>query len=467
MDVLDEYLEAQRESMIRDLRALIGIRSIKGPSLPGAPFGREIRAALDFVLDRGKALGFAVKDVDGYGGHVEWGAGSELVGVLAHLDVVPAEDGWRHPPFGGEIDAGRLYGRGASDDKGPVIACLYALAALRASGWTPRRRLRLILGCDEESGWECVERYFAVEERPLYGFSPDADFPPIMAEKGLLSLELRRRWSDPGGGPVRIGILQGGTRSNIVPERCLADLAVPADRRAEAAAGLRAAGHPIRLTQDGEAIHIETEGVAAHASLPEQGLNAIGRMCLSLRKIADWLPQEQREALKFLSDGIGLTYDGSMLGIACRDAVSGPLTLNLGTVAWDEQGARIRLDIRYPVTADKQSILDRISREASHAGFAMQIIVDLPPLYVPEDHPLVEKLKRVFAAKTGNDAAPIAIGGRTYACAIGTGIAFGPIFPGRPNVAHQRDEYIDLDELMLCAKIYAAAMAELCGCRPG
>ena len=452
MKNLDELIEARRAEMTGDLQQLVRLESVKDTGFPGAPFGKGIREALSWFLARGQALDFTVKDLDGYAGHLEFGEGREILGILMHLDVVPAGDNWTHPPFGGAIEGGRLYGRGTMDDKGPAVACLHALAALRDSGFVPRRRIRLILGCDEESGWECMAHYFATEERPVFGFSPDAEFPLIMAEKGQLGLNLRRQWGGKPEAAAKIAAVQGGTRANVVPDNCTARLVgpIPAVRPGR-----------VTLAETSEGLMLTAKGVAAHGSLPEKGENAIIKLFRDLAALADRLPEEQALVVRFLAEAIGPHYDGSGLGIAFSDSVSGPLTLNLGTISWDEAGVTCQIDIRYPVTADKEAILAKVRGRAAAAGLEVSIYNHLAPLHVPADHPLVAKLMRVFREKTGSDAKPLAIGGRTYACSIGTGVAFGPSFPGQPEMAHQRDEYVDLEEFVLTAKIYAAAMKEL------
>ncbi|MGQ9778894.1 MAG: dipeptidase PepV [Bacillota bacterium] len=463
MKTIDECIEARRTEIVRDLQALVRLESVVGPAAPGAPFGPGVRAALDFVLARARAMGLAAKDVDGYAGHVEFGAGQEIVGILAHLDVVPAGEGWTHPAFGGEVVDGRLYGRGSVDDKGPVIACLHALAALREAGFRPVRRLRLILGCDEEGGnWESIRRYFATEARPLYGFSPDAEFPVINAEKGHLWLRVEKEWPQEAQGPGPIVVAaQGGTRPNVVPDRCVMLLAPGDHSKAELRRALEAADPALTVAEEGEALRVEARGRAAHASLPEQGENAIGRLFAALSRVAEWLPAAQAKVVRFLAEAS--LYDGTGLGLACRDEISGALTLNLGTLSWDETRLVCELDLRYPVSAEGDRLLAALRERLAARGLKMEVKHHLPPLYFPADHPLVEKLLRVFREKTGREAKPLAIGGRTFACALGTGVAFGPVFPGRPELAHQADEYIDLEELILATKIYAAAMVALAG----
>lgn len=456
----DPYIDARRAEMIHDLQELIRIESVAGPAGPGAPFGAGVRAALDFVLARARAMGLTVYNADGYAGHAELGEGGKIVGILSHLDVVPAGDGWTYPPFGGELVAGRIYGRGAVDDKGPVIACLYALAALREAGFHPAGRLRLILGGDEEGGsWESIKYYFRVAEKPAYGFSPDADFPVINAEKGHLWISGRRKW--PGkparGGPVILAAW-GGTRPNVVPDFCRLVLA-PGGAEEEFRRVLTGVGPDLTWEEQGGELVISARGRAAHASLPERGKNAIGHLFTALVPLAGYLPPAQAEMVRFLA--AASRYDGKGLDLQRVDGVSGALTVNLGTLSWDENEVVFALDIRYPVTADGNELTAILAEKLAGQGMAMKVEHHLPPLYFPAEHPLVATLLRVFREKTGQEAAPLAIGGRTFACALPVGVAFGPVFPGRPELAHQADEYIEVEELILAAKIYAAAMAAL------
>ncbi|MEG0767130.1 MAG: Sapep family Mn(2+)-dependent dipeptidase [Clostridia bacterium] len=187
---LDEIVTALAPEALSTLRAWIQIPSVKEAPLSGAPFGAPVRAMLDRALEDAQALGFQTRNFDGYIGDVEMGAGERVMGILAHLDVVPAGDGWQTPPFGAVVENGKVYGRGTSDDKGPAVAALYAMKAVLQAGLTPKARVRLLLGCDEESGWQDIAYYKQQERMPDFGFSPDASYPVINTEKGIVRLSL-------------------------------------------------------------------------------------------------------------------------------------------------------------------------------------------------------------------------------------------------------------------------------------
>ena len=210
------WLEQHEQQLIDDLRALLQIESLETDAEPNAPFGPGNREALDFVLSKAEEWGMATKDVEGYAGHAEFGEGDKLVMTLGHLDVVPVSDGWKHAPFGAEIDGDYLYARGAVDDKGPTMAAFYALRALKETGADLPCRMRAVFGCNEESGFKCVERYFQTEEAPTYGIAPDSGWPLYNAEKGIANLVVNAPFPK---GDLAIISMNGGSRPNIVIDK--------------------------------------------------------------------------------------------------------------------------------------------------------------------------------------------------------------------------------------------------------
>ena len=205
------------QDCIKSIAESVRFDSSQAAPLPGMPFGKGAADCLAHFLRLAESMGFETHNYDNYVGEAVWGEG-EAFAILAHLDVVPAGDGWTHPPFAGEIADGKLYGRGTMDDKGPAIVCLYCLKALKDAGFAPRRTIRLIVGCNEENGWECIAHYNRVARMPESGFSPDADFPVIYAEKGILHVCLRFALPD-----APFSALYGGERANMVCDRAMAE----------------------------------------------------------------------------------------------------------------------------------------------------------------------------------------------------------------------------------------------------
>ncbi|WP_184317771.1 dipeptidase PepV [Geobacillus subterraneus] len=460
-----EEARKRKDKFVRDVQALVRIPSVRddGGARPGAPFGPKVAEALDYMLTRGQEEGFGVKNVDGYAGHIEMGEGEQLVGVLGHIDVVPAGDGWSVDPFAAEVKDGRLYGRGAIDDKGPTVAAFYAMKIVKELGLPLGKRVRLIIGGDEESDWRCVGHYFKREDMPDVGFVPDADFPIIYAEKGIIDADLRYR---PAGseetGEMTLCSFQAGRRYNMVPDAAEAVVE---------GAGLegwssryeqfcRECGLNGNIRHSGEAVTLRLEGVSAHGAEPERGKNA----GVYLAQFLAGLPLDGRSQpfVRFVASAFFGDTRGQKLHLAYRDEPSGELTVNVGVLSYDrEQGGTIGLNIRYPVTADGETIRQTLAGVAARRGLTLGRFHDTKPHYVDPNHEWIRTLQRVYEEQTGEPGRLLAIGGGTYARALKAGVAFGALFPGRPDVAHQKDEYAEIDDLVKAVAIYAQAIYEL------
>ena len=450
---LDAALAALEGDMVETLQRWVRVPSVRAEkSAENAPFGANVRRALDTAMADLKRLGFDPRDVDGYCCDAEIGSGDDVVAVLAHLDVVPEGDGWHHEPYGAEIIDGRMIGRGTSDDKGPGVAALFGMKAIVDAGIPLRRRCRLILGCDEECGMEDLEYYEKKVGLPDTGFSPDASFPLINTEKGIMQLTLHAPMADD-----RLLEIASGTRCNIVPNLATALLA--GDWR-EAAADA--------FDVDDEDCQLETEladgntrltvtGVAAHASCPEKGKNAAKMLIAVLNKLGIG-----GAPIALLDEAAGEGSEGANLGIAGSDAVSGKLTLNLGLLFAKDGKLDVTFDCRFPVFFNDRTISETVAKRLAPAGFALEPTHASQPHHVPESSELVVKLMDVYNAITGTDSKPFAIGGGTYARHLKEGVAYGMLFPGELELEHQADESIDVANFIKAARIYAYAILALC-----
>lgn len=470
-----EETRKRQEELIATTQSFLRIKSVLDPASAreGAPFGEGIRAALDFALGVCAEAGMTVKDVGGYAAHAEFGQGQELIGILSHVDVVPEGDGWSTPPYAAEIVDGKLVARGAIDDKGPTMAAIFAAKIVLELGLPLSKRVRLIFGTDEESGWQCVQTYFASEEMPTMGFTPDADFPLIYAEKGLTDLTLRQtleayrtkaKPSASAEGQVQLRSLQAGLRMNMVPDKAEAVLALNGPNAQELAVSYHQYLADNQLTgsaqEQGGQVVLRMEGVSVHGMDPGKGVNAGTELIHFLRT----LPLDDRAAsyIRFADQYLYRQHYGQSLGIAHDDEEMGPLTLNTGVLEYEAEGEAIfRLNIRYPHSVSFEQWSAVLAARAAEEAFALEVIEHLPPHRVDPNHPLVTTLQRVYTEQTGEEANIIAIGGATYGRSLDVGVAFGPLFPGRPDSAHQRDEHIYIEDLIKAVAIYAQAIYEL------
>ena len=445
-DLIDTY----RDEFTAMLQGWIRTPSVKGTAEPGAPFGRDVRKMLDRAMADAKSLNFAVRDFDGYVCDITLGEAEERIAVLGHLDVVPVGDGWTKPPFDAVIENGRMYGRGTNDDKGPSLAALFAMRAVRDAGIPLKKSIRMILGCDEESGWEDMEYYGTHERIPDVGFSPDANFPLINTEKGMLVLEVRAPASRTG---LKVLEMATGDRINVIPGEChaLVEGGEELVRRTEEYA--RKTGLPYSAEITAKGVLLSAEGIPGHSAYPEGRRNAIGMMLLLLRELGAEGP------VATLAQAVGMESDGKSLGCACRDEVSEGLTCNMGILRLENGAWFGTLDMRCPVAADQEKL--KAEAVAHLTGLNVTVQTQKPPHHVPADSELVTALLAAYEEETGLEGKPLSTGGGTYAKVLKQGVAFGALFPDEEDLAHQADEYEDIDRLMLAMKIYANALIRL------
>ena len=466
---LDKQIDLMKEDIISAIQTCIQIKSVKDieHASPGAPFGPGIQEALEWTLALGEKYGFTVKNVEGYAGHIEMGTG-DLLGILGHLDVVPEGDGWSVPPYSATIKDGKILGRGALDDKGPSLTTLFAMKAIKDANIPLNMRVRLILGTDEESGWADLDYYLKKEEVPQIGFAPDAEFPVIHAEKGILHLEFSRSQETSFPHLVRV---QGGERANVVADVCeitvkgikleiisnkLNDFTFPK--------GVSAKPGSLETSQEieqeiGQETKLTFRGIGAHGSLPQNGKNAILYALHFLRTLP--LNSEEQHLLDFILTHPGTGFYGEGFGIALSDESSGKLSLNLGILELTSDKVRFVIDIRYPVTFKRDDVFLPIEKIAQSEKFRLKVLTHQEAHHVPKDSALVQALLKAYADVTGLEPFAFAIGGGTYAKALPQGVAFGPVFPGEPELIHCPDEYISIENLLQTTKVYAQAILNL------
>ncbi|KAB2338885.1 dipeptidase PepV [Cytobacillus depressus] len=462
-----QEVEKRKEALLEDTKKLLQIKSVldEEHATDDAPLGFGVKEALDFMLELGEEDGFTAKNVGNLAGHLEFGQGDEIVGILCHVDVVPEGDGWSSDPFGAEIRDGKMYARGAIDDKGPTMAAYYAMKIVKELGLPLKSRVRMIIGTDEESDWRCVEHYFKHEEMPAMGFAPDADFPIIYAEKGISDFDFVQIPEELSSEDAQVEVLhfQAGRRYNMVPDFAKAAL----DVRSQSIEIIQKYTDFLKeyeikgkyYMQNGELI-LEAEGISAHGMEPNLGKNAGLFMAEFLTQLK--IDSKAHKYFQFVSNYFWQDSRGKKLGIAYSDDITGDLTINVGKLIYTgQEGGRLGLNLRYPVTNKMEETKEKLESLLKEEGFSMENFTDSKPHHVDEQDFLIQTLKKVYEEQTGEKAELLSIGGGTYARSLQSGVAFGPLFPGREDIAHQKDEYIIIEDMLKATAIYAQAIFEL------
>lgn len=430
MSEIRKYLESHKDEMLGLLSELVAIPSVQGEALEGKPFGEEPARALAFMLEKCREYGFAVENVDNYAGSADFGAPEPELAILSHLDVVPAGSGWSSDPFTLTADGDKLIGRGAIDDKGPAVAALFALRAVRELGIPLKKGVRLIFGTNEENGSADLAYYRSKRELPPMVFTPDGEYPVINAEKGMLRVYFSAPFNNGA-------IYDEGGVINAVPQLCSYD---------------------VRLEENGDVSlnYGKMKGVSAHASTPEKGENAITKFLTlnnygvpMLKKLAELFPHGE--------------FNGKSCGLGFSDPISGDMTCVLSILYTKEGRLHGGIDIRFPLDRKKAEISDIICGKLREAGFDIDSCEGVEPHCTDENSTFVQALLKTYERVTGEKGRCIAIGGGTYVHEIEGGVAFGAEFPGKDYHMHSPDEFITVGELLKNAELMAEAIIEICG----
>lgn len=458
---LNEKIDSLKEELIEATREVLQIKSTEEAAVEGGPFGAGPKKALEKALEISSKLGFKTVNLDGYVGYAEYGEGEDYVAVLGHLDVVPEGDGWMYPPYGAEIHDGKIYARGSLDDKGPVMAALFGLKAIKDLNLPVSKRVRVIFGLNEETGDADIEHYNKKEKPPVAGFTPDAEYPIIFAEKGIIHTNLKKQLK-ASEGDLLVKAIKGGVRPNMVPDYCEAVVEAKDQEKLLALAKSFSENNSFDINAEvkDNLVILKSIGVSAHGSMPHMGKNAVMQLFKFLGELS-LAQKDLAEYIAFVNKAIGFETDGTSIGVGFSDEASGKLSLNAGVMAMDENSISLSIDIRYPVTIEGSKIIDILTSKASENSMEISKTEPVKPLYYPPEHPVIQKLQKVYKEQTGEEPKLLAIGGGTYAKAMPNIVAFGPIFPGKPDLDHQANEYIEVEDLLLNCKIYASAIYEL------
>ena len=437
--------EKIKSDYLESLKTIVSYPSVLNEGENGTPFGQSIQNVLEKMLEITRSLGFKTYiDPKGYYGYAEIGQGEELLAVLCHLDVVPAGDlsDWETPPFEATIKDGWIHGRGVQDDKGPSLAALYAVKALMDAGVTFNKRIRFIYGTDEETLWRCMARYNELEETATLGFAPDSSFPLTYAEKGLLQIKLH------GSGSQELAI-EAGEAFNVVPAK--------ASYTGNLADSLEVELKKQAFEYERTADTVTVIGVPKHSKDAAEGVNAIVRLATGLN------PLVQHSAIQFIAEAVGEDATGSRLFGEISDEPSGTLSFNVSGLSLDQDKSEIRIDMRIPVLADKDKLVQELSQLAEEYQLRYEEFDYLAPLYVPLDSELVSTLMAVYKEKTNDNSPAVSSGGATFARTMPNCVAFGALFPGALQTEHQANERTVIEDLYKAMDIYAETIYRLAG----
>lgn len=462
---IHEFIEKNCEEMISDIVDFVNIPSLYCPdeATENMPFGKNISVGLNWILEKAKSMGMTVRNIDGYAGEISIGDGNFIVGILAHEDVVPAGEDWETDPFDAIVKDNKIYGRGTGDDKGPLISTLYVMKYLLEENKIPQGvMIRMIIGTDEEEEWRGIDYYTShVDILPDYSIVPDGYFPLIYCEKGLIDFDLRLPLQVDGDAEIIVKELYGGSGRNIVAGKAFCSLECRKGDPLVIAKTLEAT-KGISTAVDGREVKVTVQGRSTHAMSPEKGENAISILIDALEKLNYSL--SYGKLIETYNNYIGLDYNGEKFGCGFEDELSGKLTLNIGIIKVTGQDAVLESNLRYPASMNFDEVKAAMDKTIEKAGFAYEQKSYLPPVYTEPDSDFVGVLMDAYQRVTGDtENKAFAIGGATYARAIPNAVAFGPLFPYEEELAHEANEYLDIDSLEKMTVIYAAALEGLMG----
>lgn len=462
--------------MLNDLKELLSFESVLSKPEQNAPFGKNMRETLDWFLEKAESYGLKTGDLDGYCGFAEYGDGKEMIGILCHLDVVPAGNGWSCPPYSLTIEDGCLYGRGVVDNKGCAIIALNILKELKEKNIPLKNRIRLIAGCNEENGSACMKHYKTAGEIPKMSIVPDSDFPVINSEKGILHICA----SIPADNEFLMSVIkfEAGSRPNVVPDLCSVTIKkdspiyeklaaincgkinndifkTPVLAKQIIGANFKPADFSVHIFEDN--IVIEARGISGHAMSPHKADNAAYKMFSLLTALYGGKGGETiRSINKLLCEPLSL----ERLGLALKDGKSGALTMNLGIIKFENNSLDLTLDFRLPLCAGNVEVIKKLENSLPENS-KVKLLHYAENLYIEENNPLIQTLLKVYHESTGFEPFTVQTGGGTYARELPHSVAFGPTFPDTVTNIHNVDERISIEQFEKLYEIYYKAILEL------
>ncbi len=442
--------EEIRKQAISDLSEIISIPSVAGDREGDYPYGKVCAQALDKAAALAEKYGFKVENHEYHCMSVLYGEAEEEIGIVCHLDVVPAGEGWSVEPYALTVKDGLLMGRGTHDDKGPFIQALYTLRFFKENGIKLPFTVRLILGSDEEVGSSDLEYFVTVRKPPMFSFTPDSEFPVCIGEKGILSVEV-----DLPALPENIKMICGGTVTNAVAGTACA--IVSTDKKLEDKDN-------ITVCDCEGGVKITAKGKACHAAMPESGVSAINLLVNYLIEngIAD-----KNGMFRLICDSTA-EYKGITLGIAAENNDFGYLTCVGGVIKGDGEKTVQHYNIRYLPETPYADIVCAIEKAVSPFGGSVRVCSQSDGYFVSADDKKIKALTDACESVLGIECKPYTMGGGTYARWLPNTVAFGSAIESERSYLgderggpHQRDEYISEKEFFGGMEIYSRVLSNL------
>lgn len=463
-NVFIKYTEANMNiqkympEIIDAIQNAVRFKTVKDTPVAGGPFGQGNKDCLEYVLSVAKNLGFRTVNLDGYCGYAEIGQGEEIVGIIGHLDVVPEGDGWKYPPYSGTLVDDEIWGRGTIDDKGPIIISLYAIKALMDDGFKFSKRVRVIFGCNEETGSLCMEHYLKVDEPITYGVSPDSDFPVIFAEKSINSIQITGKSVSESG--AKLVSLDGGIVINAVPDVCTfvldcSDASVE-NTISDICKSLDSNGIGHTHSVNGNSVSFTVYGKAAHGSLPQLGVNAISFALNALNGVV------KNDFVRIYNQYISTCVHGEKLGCFAEDEY-GKIAVNVGLCSFENDEFSIKINSRLPFNTDTDKMLAQVCEKLANENVRVVLLSESKGFKIDPNSDMIQILLGAYRKVTRDEKSqPICSAGGTYAREFTNCVAFGPEMKGYGEmIIHQPNEQISLKAITAIFDIYRTAYADL------
>lgn len=463
-----EKVQEYENQIIEDLKGLLAIESVRDDSKSSTenPVGPGPRQALDYMYKIAERDGFGTHDVDHIAGRIEVGSGEDVFGILCHVDVVPAGEGWDTNPFDPVVTEDKVIARGTLDDKGPTIAAYYAVKILNDMKVNWKKRIHIIIGTDEESDWKCTDRYFKTEEMPALGFAPDAEFPAIHGEKGISTFDvIQNEQAEEQDEPeYELRSFTSGQRYNMVPDEAEAHINVK-ENMTDVIQNFEQFLVENQLegesSVDSGVLVLNVQGKAVHGMDPSIGINA-GLYLLNFLSQLD-LDKSAANFVDFSEKYLFNSHFGEKMGMKYHTEIMGDVTTNIGVIEYNNtKGGKFGINLRYPEGFEFDEAMSRFTKEIAELGFSIELGKNQTPHYVEKDDPFVQTLVQAYRNQTGDESEPYTIGGGTYARNLDKGVAFGAMFDDSEDLMHQKNEYITKKQLFNATSIYLESLYALC-----